>query len=296
MRSKAVPFRKVLFFVACLWLVMGLVACQENVDNLLNPPILPYKIEESRDLCFPVLSHSLAPLTRRAALIAIVIDDMGGSERQTKNALNLPESVTFAFLPDGQNAAVYARLAQEKGHEIILHMPMQPLGRADAGPSAIKVGESRAEIEKKLSKAFQNLPMAQGVNNHMGSAATADPLTMQNLMQALKPHNIYFLDSRTTARSVAAKTASDTGIRNLSRDVFLDHEINPSLIKERLDETLSLAQRRGYAIAIGHPYSTTLDALQNWMQRHQEEVRFVPLGFFTRCPSETATENVSQSK
>ncbi|MEJ0063637.1 MAG: divergent polysaccharide deacetylase family protein [Alphaproteobacteria bacterium] len=101
--------------------------------------------------------------------IAVVIDDLGLNERATKAAIALPAAVTLSFLPYGEHATALAGAARAQGHELLLHMPMQPVGHDDPGPGALTVDLKEDEIAARVRKAFEAIPEAIGVNNHMGS-------------------------------------------------------------------------------------------------------------------------------
>ena len=226
-----------------------------------------------------------APMAPKGPRIAIVIDDMGVNKPQTAAAIGLPSPITFAFLPYAQDVAGQAAKARAAGHELIVHMPMQPQGAADPGPGALNPALPVAENVKRLKHNLEAFGAYVGINNHMGSRATEDTPLMTAVMAELKARGLMFLDSRTTAKSVGSKTAISAGIPNAQRDVFLDHEIDERKIAVQLDRLEAIARRHGAAIAIGHPHPETLRVLNRWLPAAQARgIVFVPLTALVAVP------------
>jgi uncharacterized protein len=203
--------------------------------------------------------------------IAIVIDDLGQNAQSTKAVINLPAALTLAFLPYGDHLKPMAELARQRGHEVILHMPMQPLGRDDPGPLALRAGDNEEQIANKMQVATQKIPGVNGFNNHMGSRFSVDASSMALLMQWTKRRGFYFLDSRTHADSKGMNAARAHGVPFAVRDVFLDHTINAEAIGGQLRQLQSVAVKKGSAIAIGHPHGLTVAALREWIPAMQKQ-------------------------
>ena len=159
-----------------------------------------------------------------ATSIAIVIDDVGYSLGQLEEFLSFPGPITFSVLPNLQFSSESARLIFAAGKEMILHLPMEAMNGNDPGPGAIRSGQNDREIRRLLDASFSQVPQATGMNNHMGSKATADEGVMEVVMDYLQSNGRFFLDSRTTAASVGSATARDYGVPYLERDVFLDND------------------------------------------------------------------------
>jgi polysaccharide deacetylase 2 family uncharacterized protein YibQ len=198
-------------------------------------------------------------------LIAIIIDDMGVDRARTRRAAALPAPITFAFLPYAPDVGQQAATARRAGHEIMLHMPMEPEGREDPGPQALLTSLAGEESRRRLAAQLERLGPVAGANNHMGSRFTADRGAMQPVLAELASRGLYFIDSRTTAATVATDMARAAGIPAASRDVFLDNETVAAAVRARLAEAETIARRRGAAIAIGHPHDATLAAIAAWL-------------------------------
>lgn len=197
--------------------------------------------------------------------IAIVIDDCGLDRRRTQRAAQLPGQITMAFLPYAGELAAQTRFARSEGQEVMLHMPMQPLGAADPGPQALTVDLAAETIIGRLNAALAAVPFAVAVNNHMGSRATADARVMDTVTRELARSGYGFLDSRTSSKALGFEAAAALGMPRASRDVFLDHEMTPAFVESALAKLEHTARAHGVAVAIGHPHGVTLDALERWI-------------------------------
>ncbi|KAB7739324.1 divergent polysaccharide deacetylase family protein [Parvibaculum sedimenti] len=203
--------------------------------------------------------------TPEAPMIAIVIDDMGANRNGTERAMSLPAPITFAFLPYTRNVTSSVKLARERGHEILVHVPMEPVGKDDPGPHALRVGETDEQLRTDLAWCLDQFGGYVGINNHMGSRFTADAKGMALVMATLKDRGLLFLDSRTSAQTQAANAARAAGLPTLSRDVFLDNDEEGGEVKAELGRLEQIALKHGVAIAIGHPHPVTLDMLEKWI-------------------------------
>lgn len=196
--------------------------------------------------------------------IAVVMDDLGLDETSTRRAIALPAAVTLSFLPYGKSAPGLAEEARARGHEIMAHIPMQPEGPEDPGPNALRVDLPADDISARLAAQLDKFPGAIGFNNHMGSRFTADVRSLLPVMREARARGLIFLDSRTTANSLAAKIAKAAGTETLTRDVFLDHATGPDGLLSQLAELERIARMSGGAIGIAHPHDLTLDVLDVW--------------------------------
>jgi polysaccharide deacetylase 2 family uncharacterized protein YibQ len=240
--------------------------------GLLLPPRtaasdLTRRIENGEDVsarAAPV-APSGAPAPRRPR-IAVVIDDMGYDRVQSARAVRLPVPVTLSYLPDAPEVGRQVRRARVAGHEIMLHLPMEandPTQPPERG--VLSVSDDEAVLRGNLNRMLGRFAGFTGVNNHMGSRFTSDRRRMDTVLAELKSRGLFFLDSRTSGRSVGSASAEDVGISYAVRDVFLDHDPDPGLIRERIAETEEIAARFGQAIAIGHPRPTTMDLVGPWL-------------------------------
>ncbi|MEQ8344685.1 MAG: divergent polysaccharide deacetylase family protein [Sneathiellaceae bacterium] len=219
--------------------------------------------------------------------IAIVIDDLGGSADAVARLMALPGPVTYAFLTAHGGTPDQSRTVAAAGQDVILHMPMEPLGQQDPGPNALLIANSPEENLRRLRWHLARLPLARGVNNHMGSRFTADGERLRPVLAALKEAGLFWLDSRTSGRSVGYEVARDLQMRTVHRDIFLDHEPVEATILGQLRNTEAVAAREGYAIAIGHPYPETLAMLERWMPEAQRR-GFVLVGITDLLPRAAA--------
>jgi polysaccharide deacetylase 2 family uncharacterized protein YibQ len=205
------------------------------------------------------------PAVRAGAYVAIVIDDLGLDRARTARLASLPGPLTLSFLSYAPDIDGQSREARARGHEILLHMPMEPEGRDDPGPGALRMSLSDDDIRARTAAALDRLPLALGLNNHMGSRFTRDPRALRPVLEELAGRGLLFLDSRTSGASVGFDLARRLGVAAAGRDVFLDNEIDARAIRTQLAELERVAARRGAAVAIGHPHEATIDALAQFV-------------------------------
>jgi uncharacterized protein len=206
------------------------------------------------------------PATGGKPMIAIVIDDMGIDKADAARVINLPGPLTIAFMSYATELTAQAQAARAAGDEIWMHIPMEPMdGEIDAGPNVLKVNLPPDEIRRRLDWALARLPGIVGVNNHMGSKFTQSGPGMSVVMEELRARGLAFLDSRTIASTVASQVAGQMGVPHIDRDVFIDNDESVAAVLRQLEETEQVAQRKGFALAIGHPHPTTIAALQQWL-------------------------------
>ena len=246
-----------LFFVLAGWAAFyyfyvlpgapgGVVAGETAPDAAVEPP--PPPVEEVAAL----------------PMLAIVIDDLGGSVKRATRLISLDAPITLAIIPHLRNSREVAEAAHSAGREVILHVPMEPkdMVKNDPGKGALLTTMTEDEVTRVLKGDLDAVPHVSGVNNHMGSRFTENVLLMTAVLTELKGRGKYFLDSRTTGSSVALKVAREVGVGWAGRSVFLDNERDEDTIKAQLMKTVAIAKKRGEAIAIGHPYPETLAVLE----------------------------------
>lgn len=224
--------------------------------------------------------------------IVVIIDDMGLSRSRTEALIALDAPLTLAFLPYAPDLEPVTRQALKAGHELLIHVPMEPLNAdLDPGPGALMNEMSRPELEARLTSIFESFDGYVGINNHMGSKLTQNPVAMSWIMDALEARGLLFVDSKTIHRSVAGQTASRYQIKHIDRDVFLDHEDNAEFVKAALAKTEDIARRKGFAVAIGHPRQATISALEDWLPTLKEKgIEVVPVSAVARPGATPASE------
>ncbi|HEV2425679.1 MAG TPA: divergent polysaccharide deacetylase family protein [Terriglobia bacterium] len=217
---------------------------------------------------------------------AIVIDDLGQDMQRTRALLALPYPLTFSVLPHLPASEETSAAARRAGHEVMLHLPMEPLGdRMSPGQGAILVGMRAPEVARIVESDLESVPGAVGVNNHMGSRATSDSLLMGAVMKELSARRLYFIDSRTAPSTVALEAARRAGIPAFYRSVFLDDTETVDYTLAQLQTFCSVVERQGMALAIGHPHPTTMAALQKFLpELERDDIELVPASQLVRLP------------
>ncbi|MEE4271469.1 MAG: divergent polysaccharide deacetylase family protein [Thermoanaerobaculales bacterium] len=193
--------------------------------------------------------------------LAILLDDAGQRMDLVERASELPPQVGIAILPFLPYSAETAVALHGADHEIWLHLPMEAVGGEDPGPGALTTEMSDDELHDAVFMAINNVPHVVGVNNHMGSKATADLRMMTWVMQDLASMGLAFLDSRTTVATVAEEAARAQGVATGRRHVFLDNERTAEAVEAQLEEAIYRSKMDGEIIAIGHLNEVTIGVL-----------------------------------
>ncbi len=209
------------------------------------------------------------------AKIVIIIDDMGISPAHTNDILSLQAPLTASFLTYGNAKKEVAQKAHDKGFEIMLHVPMMPHIKASLAPITLDTEMSDDEIKQKFTEMLERYDGVEllGINNHMGSKFTEDEHAMSLIMEILKKRQMYFVDSKTTPKSVGKKVAEEYGVPYVARDVFLDNENEYDYVMSQLLSLEQIAKKKGFVVAIGHPKTQTYKALKDWLE-HLDKDKF----------------------
>ncbi len=196
--------------------------------------------------------------------IAIIIDDLGYEFEAGRRAIDLPGPIAFAVLPGTPSGQRLARIAHERGKEVLLHLPMESVGHdGPAEPGALMLDMSRTAFHTTFADAIAAVPFVVGVSSHRGSLLTRHPGHMGWLMAAIRQReDLFFIDSYTTHESIALQIAAETGVTAIRRDVFLDHDRATEAVVRELERLKKMARKRGTAVAIGHPFPETLEVLE----------------------------------
>lgn len=224
-----------------------------------------------------------------ARQIAVIIDDFGNGMKGTEQMLDLPIKLTVAVMPFLPTTKQDAEAAHRKGHDVIVHLPMEPIRglRSWLGPGAITTDLSDEEIRKRVEAAIAEVPHAVGMNNHMGSKATADRRVMRIVLQVCKEKGFFFLDSRTTFSTVVPKIAKELGVVTLHNDVFLDDVYSQSHVRKQIVKMKKFLQKNDHCVVIGHvgpPGLHTSGVLKNVIPELQGSANFVPISQIVPIP------------
>lgn len=219
--------------------------------------------------------------------ISIIIDDIGDHHASGERAIHLPGAITYAILPHTPFSKLLARAAHHNGKEVMIHLPMESMDGHKLGPGGLTLSMTHSEFDNTLHAAIDAVPHAIGLNNHMGSLLTRHPDQMAWLMNGIIERSLnYFIDSRTTRHTIALQVALEHQVPTRKRDVFLDDDPSPAAIEAQFQRMIRVAKKHGSAIAIGHPYDTTLSLLEHHLPRlHQYGLKLVPVSQLVHAPT-----------
>jgi hypothetical protein len=223
--------------------------------------------------------EKLTPIEdHQAPLVAIIIDDIGYDAQIGEMLLDLNAPLTFAFLPQAPFSRELLGQARSSGHEIMLHLPMEPneYPDVDPGPGALLSAMSPDRLISQLESDLDELPGIKGVNNHMGSRLSASPEQMRQILSIVKKRGLFYVDSRTSAETVARASAKLLKVPFAERDIFIDHVDDPESIRSQIQRLVKRAQKQGYAIGIAHPHAHTYKILKEMLPEIKNQVQLVP--------------------
>jgi len=219
--------------------------------------------------------------------LAVIIDDFGNDQKGTEEMLNLPVKITVAVMPFLPTSKKDAEAAHRQGHDVIIHMPMEPKqGRSSwLGPGAILSSLTDEEIRKRMEEAIDSVPYAVGINNHMGSKVTGDERVMSIVLDVCRERGLFFVDSKTNYYSVVGKLAASRGMPSIANDIFLDDVHTVQHVSKQLQTAAKHAEERTSCIAIGHVGAygiRTAEALKGAIPELQKKVEFVGISDLVR--------------
>ena len=248
---------------------------KDKAFPLVTKPKLDHKTSEKKVVPAKMLAVDVHPKMPR---IAILIDDLGYNRQGMESSLALPYEVALAILPETPFALPTALTAKEQGRITLLHAPMENQRELKLGPGGLYANMTEHQLKATLNKDLDGLPGIQGVNNHMGSLLTTKADSMRWVMEVLEGRSLFFIDSLTSPKSVAKKTAQEYGLKTVRRDVFLDNIRTEKAIDKQFSRLIKRARRHGSALAIGHPYPETMAYLKKRLNHLEADgVRLVRL-------------------
>lgn len=209
---------------------------------------------------------------QNGAKLAIILDDLGNDPHVAAEIFGMPYPLTISVLPNHEHSQEIATEAERRGYQVMLHLPMQAVVTEKPEAQELRPGMPAGEVSKLVDQFLKDIPGALGVNNHQGSEATSDPALMRELMSVLRDHHLFYIDSRTTAATVAYETAQSSRVPSAFRNVpFLDDVSELGAVRKQLELALRGAREKGEAVAIGHPHPATLQALREVLPRAESE-------------------------
>ncbi|TFG64306.1 MAG: divergent polysaccharide deacetylase family protein, partial [Spirochaetales bacterium] len=201
--------------------------------------------------------------------IMVLVDDVGNNVFQLDPYLAFPGDLTFAVLPGLPFTRAAAERIREHGVDILLHQPMESVNGNNMGPGGLYSAATGDEIDRILEKNLADLPDAVGINNHMGSAVTADRTIMERVLRFAQKQSLFFIDSLTSENSVVGEVSAELGVPYVKRQIFLDNQCSEDYIREAVQSGLALAEDRGFVIMIGH---VQCGALADYLTAHYKEI------------------------
>jgi uncharacterized protein len=235
-------------------------------------PIENVRPVESIPVPAPVTPEPLESIPGSGGKIAIIIDDWGQTTANCKYLKEIPEPLAVSILPGLRHTKDVANCAGLNHKLTMLHLPLEAMHNFDFYPPdyIIKTTMNPDLVSKIVDEDLAQLPTIEGVNNHMGSKATADRPLMRIILRKLRKKGLFFVDSMTSHYSVSAELAGEMGLAYGKRDVFLDNINTREAITKQMMILAKEARRRGYAVAIGHDRHLTMQVIKDeipWLEK-----------------------------
>ena len=238
-----------------------------------------FEIYPSEEITSKKKPHKpIVPPKKQLPKVAIIIDDLGYDKKLAGKLSDLNPRLTFSILPFSPYQHSIAKLSKNKGLELMLHLPMEPVEypAVNPGPGTLLTSMTPDQLVHQLKKNLKAVPYIKGVNNHMGSKMTAESSQMYQIFSILKKNDLFFIDSRTTAQTLCKPSARLFQIPFAQRDVFLDHQQDAQFIRKQIGELIRIARHKGYAVGIGHPHDITYEVLREMLPALRKDVQLVP--------------------
>ena len=233
---------------------------RKDASSPVKQPEAPVSSASSEKPVPPVKKPSSGipeiPLAINGAKLVLIFDDGGQNLSQLESFLALPFPVTVAVLPKLAHSKQAAERVRKSGKELMLHQPMQAINLSvNPGPGAITPDMTLYEIETLLRENIAEIGPVRGVNNHEGSLICEDEVKIGTVLQVSSNMGLYFVDSRTTSQTRVPQAAMSLGLSYYERNVFIDNTKNRADIISEIMKGVSIANKNGTAIMIGHVWS-----------------------------------------
>ena len=233
---------------------------RKDASSPVKQPEAPVSSASSEKPVPPVKKPSSGipeiPLAINGAKLVLIFDDGGQNLSQLESFLALPFPVTVAVLPKLAHSKQAAERVRKSGKELMLHQPMQAINLSvNPGPGAITPDMTLYEIETLLRENIAEIGPVRGVNNHEGSLICEDEVKIGTVLQVCSNMGLYFVDSRTTSQTRVPQAAMSLGLSYYERNVFIDNTKNRADIISEIMKGVSIANKNGTAIMIGHVWS-----------------------------------------
>ena len=285
----------VVIMIAALFFFLERVKSKYQKETAVKPSAVEAPVVKGREESAQepyTTAHAAAPkkpgrpsAQHLSGTLAVIVDDMGSSLSEARELLSINIPITFSIIPGLARVRAVADAADSAGREVMVHIPMEPQGypKQRLESNGLLVSQSEEEISARTVELLNAVPHAKGANNHMGSRFTEQEGKMLPVLKVLKGRGQFFIDSRTTPKSTGYATAERLGVKAASRSVFLDNQQDVAAIKKQLYAAAEISRKKGGAIAICHPHTSTIAALKEAMPELQRSgITFVSAGELVR--------------
>lgn len=199
--------------------------------------------------------------------VAVVIGGLGLSAARTMVAINtLPAAVTLSFAPYAADVQNWVALARQKGHEVLLQVPMEPYDFPDSDPGQYTlrtlVGEEANT--RRLVWALTRFTGYVGITNMQGGRFLSEAGPLEPVMTYVMRRGLLFYDNGAASHSVAPQVAQRLGAPFAQAAVTIDSIEAALEIDHRLADLENEARSKGKAVGSGYFYPVTIERVTLW--------------------------------
>ena len=242
--------------------------------------IFPHITEETEDGPLPIIaadgrqpwleySRGFKRADRKPR-IALIVTNLGLSATYTKAALKLlPEDITLSFSHVAPRLKSWIREARQKGHEVLMDIPMEPLGfpKNDPGRATLLTSSNEVENLNRLEHVMKKAGGYVGLLGTLGTKFMLHSETFLPILKTIKQRGLIYVDSRSTSRSLGPELASSIQLPRAFNNIFIDKEPSNQKIKSKLDELEKIALKKRFAVGIAQPFPLTIEILSQWAEK-----------------------------
>jgi uncharacterized protein len=212
-----------------------------------------------------IYARRSSPVPEGVPRIVIVVGGLGLSQTGTQKAIeSLPEEVTLAFAPYGSSLQRWVAKARERGHEVLLQVPLEPQNYPQENPGEhtllVSGGGSRQDLHWVLGR----MTAYAGVMNYMGSRFTSDERALVPFLGEIGERGLFYVDDGTSPQSLATSVGEALKVPVLTADRVLDATRSPAAIEKELDALEAVARVRGLAIGVASAFPQSVEAISRW--------------------------------
>jgi polysaccharide deacetylase 2 family uncharacterized protein YibQ len=202
-----------------------------------------------------------------APRVALVVGGMGLSQTGTQKAIEaLPEDITLAFAPYGSSLQRWVDKARAEGHEVLLQIPLEPVGYPEENPGehTLTVSTDHRATAEDLAWVLARMTSYAGVMNYMGGRFLSDSKALAPFLGAVGERGLFYLDDGSSPQSLAAPVGAALQVPVVTADYIVDRVRAPQAIERELMALEAIARTKGIAVGVASAFPSTVETIARW--------------------------------